>query len=84
MKHATAETIARIKPLLDRIRSFGELNEKKPGIYYYKGSAFLHFHEDGDQLYADVKLEPPKFERLPVSTSAQQDKLIELIRGKTG
>ena len=84
MKHATTETIARIEPLLNRIRNFSELEEKKPGIYYFKSSAFLHFHEDGNQLYADVKLEPPDFERLPVTTNDQQDRLIRLIREKVG
>lgn len=82
MKHATSETIARIELLLSRIRNFSELKEKKPGIYYYKSSAFLHFHEDENLVYADVKLNPPDFERLQVSTIAQQDKLINLIRDK--
>lgn len=82
MKHATAKTIAKMEPLLKRIRGFDKLKEKKPGIYYYKSNAFLHFHEDGNQVYADIKLEPPEFERLPVSTSAQQDNLIKVIRDK--
>ena len=84
MKHATIETITRIEPLLQRIREISALKERKPGIYYYKSSAFLHVHEDDSQVYADIKLEPPDFERLPVSTRSQQDKLIKLIRDKVG
>lgn len=84
MKHATTETIAKLEPLLNRIRKFRELKEKKPGIYYYKFNAFLHFHEDGNQVYADIKLIPPNFERFPASTSEQQDQLISLIQRKIG
>lgn len=84
MKHATPETIARIESLLNQVRNFGELREKKAGIYYYKSSAFLHFHEEGNQIYADIKLEPPVFERLPVTTKGQQGELIRLIQKKLG
>ncbi len=84
MKHATTETIGRIEPLLKRIRDINALKEKKPGIYYFKSSAFLHFHEDGDQVYADIKFEPPDFKRLPATTRDQQDELIKLIRDKVG
>lgn len=84
MQHATAETVARIEPLLKRIRKLGGLKERKPGIYYYKSSAFLHFHEDGDLVYADVKLEPPEFARLPVTTRQQQDDLIKAIKKSHG
>lgn len=80
MKHASAETITKIEALIDRIRSFSGLTEKKPGIYYYKSSAFLHFHEDGDQIYADIKRVSAKFERLPVTTKTQQDHLLRIIR----
>ena len=84
MKHATAETIARIEPLLKRLRNIDALKERKPGIYYFKSSAFLHFHEEGDQVYADIKFEPPDFKRLPATTRDQQDELIKLIRDIVG
>ena len=84
MKHATSETIASIEPLIDKIRAIAGLKEKKPGIFYYKSSAFLHFHEDGDRVYADVKLVPPKFERMPVSSRNQQDKLLRKIKASVG
>ena len=77
MKHATAETIARIEPLLKRLRNIDALKERKPGIYYFKSSAFLHFHEEGDQVF---KFEPPDFKRLPATTRDQQYELIKLIR----
>lgn len=46
MRHATAETIKELEPLLDRLRSLPGLVEKKPGIFYRRSKAFLHFHED--------------------------------------
>jgi len=84
MKHATPEAIARIEPLLKRVRCIEGLKEKRPGIYYYKSSAFLHFHEDEDEIFADIKIEPPVFERLPVTTKHQQNILVKWIRDFIG
>lgn len=78
MKHATPDTIERLSPLLDDIRALGGLREKKPGVFYWKSRAFLHFHEDGDDLYADIRLDGADFERLPCSTPGEQ---IALVRG---
>ena len=55
MKHATAETLAQLTELLDRIRAVPGLVEKRPGVFYRKGRAFLHFHEDPAGLFADVR-----------------------------
>ena len=82
MKHATAETIASIEPLLTRIRELPGLKEKKAGIFYFKSSAFLHFHEDGDQVFADIKINPPVFQRYPATTADEQNDLVRLIREK--
>jgi len=68
MKHASASTIQKLRPLLEQIRNIEGLKEKAPGVYYLKSKAFLHFHEDGAQIFADVRLNPPDFDRLPVNT----------------
>ena len=65
-------TLRRLEPLLVRIRGIGGLVERKPGTFYRRSSAFLHFHEDAVGLFADVKLDGVKFERLPVSTIQQR------------
>ncbi|MDJ0705799.1 MAG: hypothetical protein QNJ46_21235 [Leptolyngbyaceae cyanobacterium MO_188.B28] len=65
MKHASEKTINLLEPFLEEIRSLQGLKEKKPGIFYRKSRAFLHFHEDGDNIYADVRLKEPEFERFP-------------------
>ena len=77
MKHASAQTIASLEPLLEKIRPLPGLKEKKPGIFYRKSRAFLHFHEDNDQIYADVRLQEPDFQRFVVTT---QDNQIEFIK----
>ena len=47
------------------------MRERKRG-YFSRGSrAFLHFHEDAGDLYADVKLDGT-FQRTPVTTAADQ------------
>ena len=71
MKHASLETLRRLEPLLARIRALDGLVERKPGIFYRKSSAFLHFHEDDAGLFADAKLNGVDFERMPVSTPEQ-------------
>jgi hypothetical protein len=75
MKRATPETLKDLEPLLARIRALGGLVERKPGTFYRRSSAFLHFHEDQAGLFADVKLDGVKFERMPVSNSRQREAL---------
>ena len=80
MKHASPQTISALSPLLERIRTLPGLKEKKPGIFYRKSRAFLHFHEDGDQIYADVRLREPDFERFPATTIENQSELLGAIQ----
>lgn len=80
MKHASAATLQALEPLLSSLRALPGLVEKKPGIFYRKGTAFLHFHEDAAGLFADVKLAGPGFERRAVDTAVQQRALLEDIR----
>ncbi|MBW7876823.1 MAG: hypothetical protein H3C47_12640 [Candidatus Cloacimonetes bacterium] len=56
MKHASAITIQNLDSLISEIRLFPGLKEKKPGTFYFKSQAFLHFHEHGEQLFADIKM----------------------------
>ena len=78
MKHVGAVTLAQLAPLLERVRGLGRLTERKPGTFYLRSSAFLHFHEDPRGLFADVKLDGTSFTRLPVSSPAEQDALLDL------
>jgi hypothetical protein len=80
VKHAGAATVHRLSLLLDRIRASGTLTEKKPGVFYRKSRAFLHFHEHGSDVFADVRLDGNDFTRLPCSTPQDQQALLERIR----
>ena len=41
--------------ILDGLRGLPELDEVKPGVFYVKRKAFLHFHESADARHADVR-----------------------------
>jgi hypothetical protein len=55
MKHAGETTLVLVADLLAAIRTRKTLTEKKPGIFYRKGQAFLHFHEDKAGMFMDVR-----------------------------
>jgi hypothetical protein len=78
MKHAGAETLKQIAPLLDRIRQVRKIAEKKPGIFYKGAKAFVHFHEDPQGIFADLWVSPD-WQRFPVNLPAEQDLFLEAI-----
>ena len=78
MKHAGPESLKRLSRLLEGLGDRAPLVEKRPGVYYLKSRAFLHFHEDPAGLFADVRF-ADDFERLPVTTPAQQTALMKQI-----
>ena len=56
MKHAGAEALDALEPLLNEVRRAAGLIERKRGIFYRKSQAFLHFHEDAAGMFADVEI----------------------------
>jgi len=78
LKHAGQEALERLSPLLEKLRQRTLLREKRPGIFYLKSRAFLHFHEDPDGLFADVRLSAD-FVRLSVTKRADQAALLRQI-----
>lgn len=84
MKHAGAETIARLEPMLRKLRARNDLIERTPGTFYRKSQAFLHFHEDPAGIFADVKDDLVSFKRYRVSTRAEQQRLLRLITAALG
>ncbi len=80
MKHASKSTLDSLAPLLERLRSFEGLVEKRPGVFYRKSKAFLHFHEDPQGIFVDVRLRTDDpFTRLPVTTAHQQTTLASKV-----
>jgi hypothetical protein len=80
MRHARADALDRLEPLLAQLRSVDGLREKSRGVFYKGSKAFLHFHEDGDDLFADVRF-AGDFERSKVTTAAEQRALLKRVRG---
>jgi hypothetical protein len=84
MRHASTATLEQLAPLLERLRRVPGLVERKPGTFYYRSSAFLHFHEDPAGLFADAKLSSSLFERHRVSTRAGQAALLKAVVSALG
>lgn len=77
MKHAGPDALDQLEPLLARVRALPGLVEKKPGTFYRKSRAFLHFHEDPEGLFADIRAgDAADFDRFDVTTPAGADALM--------
>ncbi|HEY2480795.1 MAG TPA: hypothetical protein VGI30_01195 [Caulobacteraceae bacterium] len=80
MKHAGVQALARLEPLLARLRAFDALKERSRGVFYVRSRAFLHFHEDPAGLFADVRaVDGGDFERLKVDGAAGQAALLRRV-----
>ena len=79
MKHAGAEALKRLGPFLAELRKRDGLKEKSPGTFYRSSRAFLHFHEHEGGFFADVRLKGDAFDRMPASSKAQRESLLDLI-----
>ena len=77
MAHASEEALKTLLPLLRQLREIKGLKEMKPGIFYLKGSAFLHFHDDAGKLCGDLKRSRGGFDRYAVDTPVGQRKLLD-------
>ena len=76
MAHADAKALEPLLPLLRQLREIKTLKEVKPGIFYLRGAAFLHFHDDQGSLVADLK-RASGFDRYPLATPQAQRKLLD-------
>ena len=83
MKHATAGSLDRLDTLLDQLRKIAGLREKRRGIFYVKGKAFLHFHADPAGLFADLR-GSGDWQRYPVTTSGEREALLASVRRALG
>jgi hypothetical protein len=77
LRHARAEDLDLLEPLLVQLRALPLLKEKSRGVFYLKGRAFLHFHADPAGLFADVR-EGPEFVRLKVGEAAGEARLLAI------
>jgi hypothetical protein len=82
MKHASSETLVLVADLLAAIRTRNVLTEKKPGIFYRKGQAFLHFHEDKAGMFMDIR-DGADWLRLAATGPGAQEKCLEALERAT-
>ena len=78
MKHAGPEALSALGGLLDEIRRAEGVVERRPGVFYRKGRAFLHFHEDPSGLHADMR-SGAAWERVRVETRAERQALLSRL-----
>jgi hypothetical protein len=79
MRHATQEDLDRLEVLLAELRGLPQLRERKRGYFSMGSGAFLHFHEDAGDLYADVKLDG-KFQRMKVNSGSERADFLSRVR----
>ena len=78
MKHAGSDALDKLEPLLAQIRQRDGLKEKSRGTFYRGGRAFLHFHEHGEEFFADMR-QGDDFERLPATRASERRTLLARI-----
>jgi hypothetical protein len=79
VRHATQDDLDRLEQLLTDLRALPELRERNRGSFSVGSKAFLHFHEDSGELYADVRLDG-SFERMRVTSRAEQLAFLRRVR----
>ena len=79
MKHAGPRALAILEALLGQLRRLPGIVEKRPGVFYRGGRAFLHFHEDPAGLFADLKT-GDEFERFALNSAGERNALVRAAR----
>jgi hypothetical protein len=82
VKHAGPAALDALAELIAAVRARG-LKEARPGIFYRKGKAWLHFHEDRAGLFADLRADA-EWDRYRVSEPEERAHLLALIDQSLG
>ncbi|MBI1213527.1 MAG: hypothetical protein GC190_18865 [Alphaproteobacteria bacterium] len=81
MKHACPAALDNLEDLLVEMRKCENLRERNRGSFYRAGRGFLHFHEDPEGLFADLKLsQDGDFTRFRVSTATERKRFLSAAR----
>jgi hypothetical protein len=78
MKHAGPAALDELSELIATVRMRAGLREPRPGVFYRKGKAWLHFHEDKAGLFADLRI-GVEWQRFRVSEPQEQSSLLAAI-----
>ena len=82
MRHAREAALERLQSVIAALRDVPGLVERKYGVFYRHGRAFIHFHEDADALYADMRRDT-EFDRHEVTTQAQRRAFLAEVARRT-
>jgi hypothetical protein len=77
VRHATAEDLARLEPLLAELRALPQLRERSRGTFP-EGPGRL-FHEDAGDLHVDVRLDST-FQRFTVTNVTDQADFLARVK----
>jgi hypothetical protein len=78
VRHARAEALDELEPLLGLLRAVPGLRERSRGVFYRGSTPFLHFHEDPTGIHADVRLDG-SFERFRAQTQKERAALLRRV-----
>jgi hypothetical protein len=78
VKHADVRALEAVSDLIENLRRRDVLVEKRLGIFYTKGRAFVHFHKDPAGLFADLR-RGSDWQRFPVNDPDECAKLLAII-----
>jgi hypothetical protein len=78
MKHAGTDALSALNGVLETVRTRPSLVERSPGIFYRRGRAFLHFHEDRAGLFADLR-DDRDWQRFPVNSAGECEHLLKAV-----
>lgn len=83
MARARKVTLQRLEPLLTDVRGLGitGLVEKANGAFYQRRVGILHFHEDTEGVYADVKI-GGEWQRVQIDSAEGRRRLLGLLRSE--
>jgi hypothetical protein len=78
---ADADALRTLQPVLRQLREIKGVKETQPGVFHARRDAFIHFHDEGGVLHAELKKPGGSgFDRYPLATAEQQRKLVEDAR----
>lgn len=81
MKRISPEGLDTLHSLLVSLRSIPQIVERKPGVFYCRSKAFLHFHEEKGELYADIST-ADGWVRYPVNNFSDITKLLTAVESQ--
>ncbi len=81
MRHARPADLDRLDDVIAALRALPTLVERMRGVFYKRGRAFAHFHEDAGNLYADVR-GGTDFDRFPLTTATQRRAFLAAARAR--